>query len=504
MDITSFAYLFFIVASLLIYWCMPKKGQWIVLLVDSFIFYFLNAKAYTIIYLFLSVITVWLATNYFKISSNEKKKRIILIFTLVFNASILAILKYTNLFINTFNFFGEKAGKIYIKPVLWAAPLAISFYTLQIIAYLLDAFWGVGEIEKNPFRLLLFTSFFPLMVSGPIHSYAKIGHQMFEEHRFDYDRTVHGMKRIAWGMLKKLAISNRIGIIVDFLWNNPYYTGFWVWIAAVGYAFQLYTDFSGCMDIVIGVSECFGIELTENFNAPLLSKNIQEFWRRWHITLGQWLRDYIMNPILKSKLLLYIGDKSKSKFGKRKGKKVPVFIAMFVLWSAMGLWHGNSWKYIVGEGWWYWLVIVLSQIFEDSFKKLYDFLHIKNGLIWKSFQVIRTNLIFAVGMLFFRAESLVEAFDLIKKSFYLKNSVHRIGEFFFSVAKSLHSMGCIILLISFIAMFIYDICIYNGKDVMQWIKNRHFIVRWAIYIFVCFLILSSYNIGSQSFAYAQF
>lgn len=505
MDITSFSYIAFVGISLLLYWIVPKKAQWIVLLVDNIIFYFANARAYTIVYLIVSVVSVWGATLLFERIESEKTKKAILVCTILLNVGILAVLKYTNLFINTFNYFSEKAGGVYIVPVRWAASLAISFYTLQILAYLLDSYWGVSRTEKNVLKLFLFTSFFPIMVCGPINSFEKLGVSLFEEHRFEYTRVTHGMKRIAWGMLKKLAISNRLGVIVDTLWKNPsVYHGIWIWIAASGYAFQLYTDFSGCMDIVLGVCECFGIEVAENFKAPLLSRNIQEFWRRWHITLGQWLRDYIMNPLLKSEGMLKLGDWSKKKFGKKKGKKLPVYLSMLVLWSAMGLWHGNSWKYIVGEGLWYWLVIVLSQMLEGSFKKAKEKLHIKEGFLWQTWQVIRTNMIFAVGMLFFRADTMPDALHRIAISVDLSGNFAIFSHALQETLHPLHTYGVIIMVIAFAAMFAYDLFLYKDVDVIACIGRKPAVVRWAIYIVICLAIMASYNVGSASFAYAQF
>ena len=258
------------------------------------------------------------------------------------------------------------------------------------------------------------------------------------------------------------------------------------------------------MDIVLGVCECFGIEVAENFKAPLFSKNIQEFWRRWHITLGQWLRDYIMNPLLKSEGMLKLGDWSKKKFGKKKGKKLPVYLSMLVLWSAMGLWHGNSWKYIVGEGLWYWLVIVLSQMLEAFFKKTKEKLHIKEGFLWKAWQVIRTNMIFAVGMLFFRADSMPQALHRIAISANLSGNFTILPRAFQETLQPLHTYGVIIMVIAFAVMFVYDLLLYNDVDVIGSISKKPAIVRWTIYIIICFAIMASYNVGSASFAYAQF
>ncbi len=512
MSITSFGFLVFVTVSLFIYWKLPGKYQWILLLLDSVAFFLLNAATYTIIYLIISIVSVYYASNFFKktdqidglsYEQKTKKKKPVLIFAIVLNAGILVVLKYLNLAIHTINFISGKS----FGDVRWLAPLAVSFYTLQMLSYLLDCYWGIAAPDNNIFRLALFSSYFPQMTSGPISRYSDIGNQLFEYHPFEYKRVTSGMKRIAWGLLKKLAISNRLAVIVNNMWADPEtYSGAFIWIAALGFVFQLYTDFSGCMDIVLGVSECFGITLPENFRAPMLSKTIQEFWQRWHITLGSWLRDYIMNPLLKSEGMIDLGDKCKKRFGKKTGKKIPVFLSMLALWLLMGLWHGDSWKYILGEGLWFWVVIVFGQLLEPAFKICKTKLHInQEKLYWKVFQVIRTVAIFTFGMLFFRADSLPDAFYRIGKSFDMANG---------SVFKSFISLfiynglggkiGGAILVSSMIIFLAVDMLSYSGKHDIHGFFERHKVLKWLAYYTVTAIVIMSINIGQQEFLYAQF
>lgn len=506
MDISSLSFILYIIIPIVIYWALPKQYQWISLLLYSIVFYFLNAVPYTFVYFAVSVATVFFSTLYFSRENvSESRKKLVLIATLVVNIGLLAVLKYTNFAIHTWNILFGGFG--YTKStVSWPASLAISFYTLQIVSYLLDCYWGLVTPEKNILKVALFTGYFPQMISGPISRYSDIGTQLFEEHRFDYNRATMGMKRIAWGLVKKLAISNRLAIIVDYMWNNPQaYSGTFIWIAAVGYIFQLYTDFSGCMDILFGISECFGIKLPENFRAPFLSKTIQEFWRRWHITLGTWLRDYVMNPLQKSKMMRNIGEKSKKAFGKKKGRKVPVYLSMLALWLAMGLWHGNSWKYIIGEGLWFWLVIVLSQMLTPAFDKWKTALKInEDSFAWKAFQVVRTLLIYAFGMLFFRAASFTDACMRIKSGLTFKISLAPIVELLKHIYGNIGILGCIIMLIAFILMVVIDKYIYNDIDFFEKLKEKNMAVRWGVYILLVALIVLSAGVQPQAFAYAQF
>jgi len=508
MDITSIYFLFFVAINLLIYWNLPQKYQWVLLLLDSIVFYVLNAEPSTLVYLVISIVTVYFSTQQFvyieKNMNNEKGariKKVILILALIINLGILSVLKYTNLAIHTWNIIGQTN----IADVNWVASLAISFYTLQITSYLLECYWGIIKPQNNILKLSLFTGYFPQMISGPISKYSEISENLFGGQKFHYTRVTNGMKRIAWGLLKKMAISNRMGIMVDHLWNHPdVYYGIWIWIAVVGYVIQLYTDFSGCMDIIIGTSECFGITLPENFNAPLFSRNIQEFWQRWHITLGRWLKEYIMNPLLKSKLMMDIGSWSKAKFGKKKGKRLPVYMSMLVLWLTMGLWHGNSWKYIIGEGFWFWLVIVAGQVLAEPLKEIKSKLKIKDGLCWTMFQVLRTNCIFVVGMLFFRADSFTDACLRIKNTFPLNISLKMIIKTAIDTAEPVGKIGCLIMLFSLLLVMIYDYYTYKGTNVIKKVSQMNVVLRWLIYSAVILCVIFSYNVDAQGFAYAQF
>lgn len=511
MEITSITFFALAAISALIYWHCPKKWQWIVLLIDSIVFYFANATYYTFIYVCVSVASVFAATRFFARAGDaeglQRRRKCILIFTLAVNIGMLGVLKYTNLVIHTFNFLGRQILHIKgISDVTWLAPLAISFYTLQLVSYLLDCYWGVAEPFENPLHLAVYTLYFPLMTSGPICRYSQLGGQLFEEHRFDYDRVKFGLYRIAWGMLKKCAIANRMAVIVDQMWSAPRLsTGLNVWLATALFVVQLYADFSGCMDIALGVSECFGITLPENFDAPLFSRSMQEFWRRWHITLGSWLKDYIMNPILKSSGFIRLGERCKKRFGEKKGRKIPVYLAMLVLWLCMGLWHGNSWKYILGEGLWFWLVIVVGQICEPISKRAIAALRIRTDhAIWHAFQAIRTLFLYVFGMLFFHAESLPDALRRIAAGFHIRLNTRFIFDLIELVDfDGMGGMeGMLLMMFAILAVIVVDYFKYKGVPVAQRVSRSKW--RWVLYYAIVIVIYASLNIASQESIYAQF
>jgi len=501
MNITSVTYIIFVAVSLLVYWKLPHRLQWKLLLADSLLFYFFNAEPYTIIYVLASVFSVYSAARYFEAVKEKRKQKRVLICVVILNVGILVVLKYTNLFLDTAVIFGLPGRK-----VSWAASLAVSYYTLQLLAYLVDCYLGTASVEKNPWKLLLFTCYFPLMVSGPICRHPQLAGQLFAEHRFDYDRVTRGLRRIAWGIAKKVVVADRLAFVVSHMYNNiEIFSGIWVLISAVAFMVELYFDFSGCMDIVIGVSSCFGIRLPENFNAPFLSRTVQEFWQRWHITLGGWLRDYVMYPVSRSGLFKKWSRKCRRKWG-RNGTKIPYYAAMFLVWSLMGIWHGNSWKYMVGEGWYFWFVIVMGQLLDPVFKRQKKSLHIEDdNVLWRAFQVCRTFVLAAVGMIPFRAESMVQTVYMIKRLFVPTGIKAPLQNLYASVWGQMG--GKLVVMIVAVLILLQIVCDfkqYHGKDVQNIMTGRPLPVRWTLYLALVFSIIIAGAFGQSSFIYFGF
>ncbi len=503
MDITEASFYLFIMVSLVIYWLIPSKGRWIVLGLDSVVFCVLNCQSpITFLYMAAGIMSVYLATLFFYRHPGDKKNKPIMILALLFNIGMLAVLKYTNLVINTRNYFAKND----VPTVAWIAPMAISFYTLTLVSFLLDCYWGVAKFEKNPLKLALYVFYFPLMVSGPILRAGETKDKLFEEKTFDYARTVHGMRRAAWGLLKKVVVADRLGMIVaHFFQDIELYSGLWTFVACFTFVIELYFDFSGCMDIVIGLSACFGIELPENFKAPFLSKTIQEFWSRWHITLGAWLKDYIMNPILKTDGMVKLGSKCKKKFGKA-GKKIPSYFAMFFVWTAMGLWHGNSWKYIIGEGWWFWLILVLGQVLEPLFKSVKKKMNIaEDNKAFNAFRVVRTFVLYSFGMLFFRAPDLMTSFRMVGNIFS-KTMIHKpLASLYDTVWGNFGgAIGVLVVVIVMVLQIICDFRTYKGESVQTVVVGFKAPLRWILYFILVFAIIEFGEFGQSAFIYFGF
>lgn len=507
MEVSSVKYIIFIGIVMTVYFILPKRMQWIELLVASVIFYIFNAPMYTIVYVIVSLIIVFGATNYFSNMHSERNKKIVLACSLIAMVGMLYIFKYVNLSFQLINIISKRNV---IEKVSIVAPLAISFYMLQMISYLLDSYWGIVTPEKNIFKLALYNIYFPQMVSGPISRYNDLANQFFEEHRFDYGRVVNGLKRIAWGLMKKLLIASKIGLLVDAIYNHyEAYSGVYIWFAMFAFMIQLYADFSGCMDIVIGVSNCLDIHIAENFNAPFLSRTVQEFWQRWHITLGQWLRDYIMNPLLKSDPFISIGKKAKNIFGKKRGKKIPSYIAMFFVWTAMGIWHGDDIKYIVGEGWWFWLILVFEDIIFDSIKPISKALksHRYINYCLEVLLVIKTFVLVSIGNVFFRAETIQKAMDMLLSAFQKATTLDFVSCLLsngFPVQDVGGVTGIVLLCFNCILLLIYEFVKYSGMEPLQVLHRRPKVVRWIVYWDLTLTVMMTIFGSVRTFIYAGF
>lgn len=368
---------------------------------------------------------------------------------------------------------------------------------------------GAGRTEHNILKLLLYTIYFPQMVSGPISRFSDLGVKLFAVHTFDVDKFIYGLKRIGFGLVKKMFVAAKFKMIADAIYGNPTsFAGIWIWFGMFMFTIELFADFSGCMDIIIGVSLCFGIELQENFNAPFLSRTVQEFWQRWHITLGAWLRDYIMNPILKSDLFVKMGKKTKTIFGKKTGKKIPVYFAMLFVWAAMGIWHGSSIKYVIGEGLWFWLVIVIGNIFEPVFQRIWIKLHIsKDNALICIFRITRTFVLVSIGNVFFRAESFMRSLEMFKLAFsetVSYNIVNLLKDYNVGRTALGDFVGLVLWFVAIAMVICYEIMCYKQENPLLLLSNKSMVLRWITYWTIAIIISYSIFEEQSTFIYAGF
>lgn len=439
MELTSLYFFAFVLFGCLVYYLVPKKAQWVILLIASLVFFAASSGILTVYMLATTAViylgALWLSNEAEKFDAFRKeldkaqrkeakqkfkraqKWRIAGIVIAVLG--ILVALKYFNLGIEIANVVSRlfHTGIVFEKYSL-ILPLGISYYSLMAISYVTDVYRGLTKAEKNPFKVLLFVSYFPHITEGPFDRYKDLSPQFYSGHSFDYNSFFDGIILVIYGLFKKLVVADRLGMTVSEVFNNATaHSGSAVVIATVMYTIQLYCDFSGCIDIISGVSQLFGIKVAENFRQPFFSKSINEFWRRWHITLGLWLKEYVYYPVILSGHF-----KKVDKFAKNHLKSqhlinvVPAAYALFFVWFSNGLWHGASYKYIL-YGLYYYFLMMLGELCKPLFDKLKSLLKIKDGnKVFVAFQILRTFIIVNIGMLLFRSTSISEFAHLIRQS----------------------------------------------------------------------------------------
>ena len=393
---TSYGFIAFVAVLLVLYYIVPKKTQWMLLLGASYFFYafsgiwnFAFIFAVTIsCYIIARVMARMRAREDDTVEKNrdtwekeerkayrakQKKRRLrVLVLGIVINIGILAVVKYTAFVLTNVNsvLSSFSLNTLTIPSII--LPMGISFFIFQSVSYLIDVYRGKTFAEKNVAKFALFVSFFPQLVQGPISRHSDLANQLYEPHKFDGVKLKFGLQRILWGLFKKLVIADRIMTAITPLTGaDSGYDGAYVFVLIIFYSIQIYADFTGGIDITIGIAEALGMKLAENFNRPFSSRSTKEYWNRWHMTMGNWFNDYIFMPLSVSKPLLKLSKNTRSKnnrFMKGLGKRIPVYTATIVTWFTTGLWHGAAWNFIVW-GMLNCLVILVSQECEPLYRR---------------------------------------------------------------------------------------------------------------------------------------
>ena len=499
MEITSLSYLAFILLAVVIYYITPAKVRWCALLIFNFIYLLISGSAILLIYPVASIFVAWLCTNRMEArreagdENAEKKCKQLLWIAVLANLGVLIVLKYLNLGVFTFNAIAMRvnANAAFLNVIHFMVPVGVSFYTMSVLGYIYDVYYGISKPEKNLIKLLTFGTYFPLMISGPIVRYKDINGELFGANKLSNKNITFGAQRILIGFFKVLVISERLSLVAEEVFGNfQNYYGRYTWFSMWIFAFQLYANFSGSMDIVIGLSQMFGINLPENFRQPFFSETIQEFWQRWHITLGAWLKDYILYPVLRTKTFMNMPQKWKDKLGKKKAKQYTTFIAMAILWFAVGLWHGGAWKYIWGTGLLQCIYIIISELCTPAFKSIKAKLKInEKGFLFVQFKRIRTFILISIGLMFFNSNSLTDGFRMLGHAFCIgRDSVVEAG---FGLGRS----DWMILAMSFVLWLLMSIIneYSKQKDVREVIAARNIVIRWAIfYALIIFIVIFGY------------
>lgn len=529
MSFASLTFLVFLLGLMLVYFLVPGRARWGVLLAGSYAFIAVSSP-HTAVYLLLATAAAFLAA--LKIQSVQsafaarsgreawtagekrarrracqREKRLWLALALSAVFGMLLVLKYANFAIDNLNALLGPAGGL--RRVEWLLPLGISFYTLQVSGYLIDVYRGKYAADRHFLKFALFASWFPQLVQGPISRYDALAAQLYEGHAFDWRRMKSGALRMLWGYFKKLVIADRLALVVEPLFTDfagQGYAGAYIWAAAVLYTFQIYADFSGGMDIVLGMSEIFGIRMTENFRRPILAGSVAEFWQRWHITLGSWMRDYLFYPLALSGRFNRLGKRLRRRFGPYVGKVAPAVLASFIVFTCVGVWHGAEWKYVV-YGFYQALFVSTATLLEPFYARMRKGLHVREKSAgFQAFRVLRTFLIIMVGRVLSRAGSLGDALAMLGAGVSAWNpQVLWDGSF---LAFGVTVAEWVVLAVAVAAWMAVDALNERGVVVRERLEARALPLRWAAYILgaMIVLIFGVYGPGfdAASFIYGGF
>lgn len=496
MFFNSLDFLIFFPIVVLVYFIIPSKFQRIWLLIASYYFYMSWNPKYIMLIVFVTVVTYFFARG-IEISDRAGGnkgligKRICLVGSILATLSLLVMFKYANLAIGYTNKVLEIFHVELIEKTFdYALPVGLSFFTFQALGYIIDVYRGETRAEKNFIQYALFIAFFPQLVAGPIERSKNLLKQVNQTHRFNYERVKNGLLLMLWGFFLKVVLADRIAIFVDAVYADPYrYSGFFIIVATVLFAFQIYGDFYGYSMIARGGARVLGFELMENFQSPYLSLNVAEFWRRWHISLSGWFRDYLYIPL----------------GGNRKGK-FRQYLNLMIVFLASGLWHGASLSFVL------WGTLNgIYQIMGDICKPIkYKLVQIFSCDItrWehKVFCSLTTFILVDISWLFFRAGSISNVITMCRQIgggenlwIFFDGSLYEAG---------LSRQEFVVMLIAIILMLWVDSLHLRNVHVLSILEKsglifRTLVVGSLIYVVV---MLGAYggDYGASTFIYFTF
>jgi Predicted membrane protein involved in D-alanine export len=476
------------------YFLLPHRIRWVWLLVASYYFYMSWNPRYAILMAISTLITylsgIFISrTNEQKNKENKKKLWVALSF--ISNLSILFFFKYFGFAVYSasavLGIFGIKIVEPAFDVLL---PVGISFYTFQALGYTMDVYRGDINAEKNFFKYALFVSFFPQLVAGPIERSNNLLTQVNERHYFDIDRAKDGILLMLWGLFQKIVIADRAAIIVNMVFDSyQNYSGVAIVTSVILFAIQIYCDFSGYTNVARGAAEIMGFRLMDNFRQPYFAMSIQDFWRRWHISLSTWFRDYLYIPL---------GGNRTSKFRK--------YCNIFITFLASGLWHGASWNFVVWGGL-HGVYQICGETMKPAKSKIYDKLRIKTDVFsFKLSKILVTFSLVVFAWIFFRANGAREAVSIISQ--IIKGNPNAINTTLWEHA-GLTIGELLFLVFNILILFVVDLLHEFGKiSIRNFVNEQNLFFRWVVYIGAILLVAVTaiYYSGltSQQFIYFQF
>ncbi|MCM1182533.1 MAG: MBOAT family protein [Roseburia sp.] len=486
----SYSFLIFFPIVILINFALPKKVRYVWLLAASWYFYMSWDARYVLLLLFSTAVTYASGIAIERADSQRAKKTAVAV-SFVLNIAVLFFFKYFNFAIDSLNLLLSGIHISLPKPSLsFLLPVGISFYTFQALSYTMDVYRGEVRAERNFFKYALFVAFFPQLVAGPIERSKNLLRQVNETHKFDFERMREGLLTMLWGYFLKLVIADRAAIIVDAVYGNyAEYGGVYLIAASVLFAVQIYCDFAGYSTIAVGAARVLGFELMDNFNCPYLSRSIGEFWRRWHISLSTWFRDYLYIPL----------------GGNRKGV-LRKYINLLLVFLVSGLWHGAAGTYVVW-GLIHGIYQVAGGVTRPVREKLNDIFGMKPDSV--GHKIVSGLVTFALvdfAWIFFRAESLGSAVEIIRSMLHIGNMGILWTGGLYELGLSRWSFR--ILLLAIAVLFFSDFMKYRGIEIRKIILEQELWCRWLCYITAIWFVLifgiwgGTYD--AASFIYFQF
>ena len=474
-------YYLLVAATLLIYYVLPLRFRWIALLCASMGFYYAVAPAAFLIVLATIVISYACARIIGRLEKGGWRRKAVLAVSLLLMLVPLLATKNGNWLL---------VRCLHRPAVSWIVPLGISFYTLQILAYLVDVYKEKVEPQRNFLKYALFISFFPQIVQGPIPRYDQLAPQLFEGHRFDERGFTKGLQLLLWGFFLKFMVADRTGVIVNTIFGDTAsYTGLYALLGGILYSLQLYADFLACVTLSQGAAALFGIQLIDNFQQPYSATSIKEFWRRWHISLSSWLRDYVYIPL----------------GGNRKGR-LAKYKNLILTFAVSGVWHGAGFKFL------FWGLLhafyqIVGELTAPLKEKVYSALRMpREDMTRRILQTLGTFFWVMLAWIIFRADGLRQGLAMIVSIFRVWNPWILVDGSLFTLG--LDSKECIVLVLSVALFGLVSTLQRRGMHIRDWFLEQHVVFRWSVYIAViCVIVVfGAWGAGydAQSFIYEQF
>ena len=478
----SWQFLIFFPTVVILFFALPGRYRQALLLLASYYFY-MCWKAEYLFLILVSTLIDYTAGILMGKTERLARRRLYLILSLLTNLGLLFTFKYFNFFNDSFRLLFRHFNLIYHVPALKVLlPVGISFYTFQTLSYTIDVYRGKKEPERNLVVFALYVAFFPQLVAGPIERSTRLLPQFYEKMEFDYERVKNGLLLMAWGFFKKVVIADRLAIYVNQVYGSPGdFSGPVLLLATYFFAFQIYCDFSGYSDIAIGAAQVMGYRLMLNFNRPYFSKSISEFWKRWHISLSSWFRDYLYIPL-----------------GGNRVARWRWYANLFIVFLVSGLWHGANWTFVVWGG--LHGSYLLISIWTDGFRA---FVRRKIGLekhpaLKKAIRVAVTFHLVLFSWIFFRAQSLTEALFIIRNIF---------SNWQWPALMTVPGFGLTEIIFAVASIFVMESVhlLQRGTAIRDLLGRQSTGLRWAVYflLVMAILLFGAYD-NSRAFIYFQF